>query len=83
MSFIDLKCVKVSLDARAHEALHKLPLKQQEGDKQRRRRHQCRSGDDGQESMPWSVLENTCSPTVRGRAFTLLVMMTGHKKLFQ
>ena len=35
------------------------------------------------QSSPWSVAENTCSPTVTGRASTELVMMSGHRKLFQ
>ena len=35
------------------------------------------------QSMPWSTYENTCSPTVSGRASTLLVTTSGHRKLFQ
>ena len=35
------------------------------------------------QSMPWSVDENTCRPTVSGRDSGVLVMMTGHRKLFQ
>ena len=35
------------------------------------------------QSMPWSVDENTCRPTVTGRDSTELVMMSGHRKLFQ
>ena len=35
------------------------------------------------QSMPWSVDENTCRPTVSGRDSTELVMMSGHRKLFQ
>ena len=33
-------------------------------------------------SMPWSVEENTCSPTVTGRASTELVTISGQRKLF-
>jgi len=33
--------------------------------------------------MPWSVEEKICKPTVSGRDYTELVMMSGHKKLFQ
>ena len=35
------------------------------------------------QSTPCSTLENTCSPTVSGRYSTLLVMISGHRKLFQ
>ncbi|MNJ78214.1 hypothetical protein D3C77_759000 [compost metagenome] len=35
------------------------------------------------QSMPWSVDENTCKPTVSGRDSTELVMISGHRKLFQ
>ena len=35
------------------------------------------------QSMPWSVDENTCSPTVSGRDSTELVTMSGQRKLFQ
>src|SRR5262249_49090633 len=35
------------------------------------------------ESMPWSTEENTCSPTVSGREFTVLLTMIGQRKLFQ
>src|SRR4029453_86063 len=35
------------------------------------------------QSIPWSVAENTCSPTVSGRDSTEFVMMSGHRKLFQ
>ena len=35
------------------------------------------------QSMPWSTDENTCNPTVSGRAPTLLVTTSGHRKLFQ
>ena len=35
------------------------------------------------QSMPWSVDENTCRPTVTGRDSTESVMMSGHRKLFQ
>ena len=35
------------------------------------------------QSMPWSVDENTCRPTVSGRDSTELVMINGHRKLFQ
>ena len=35
------------------------------------------------QSMPWSVDENTCRPTVTGRDSTELVMISGHRKLFQ
>src|SRR5713226_2981230 len=35
------------------------------------------------QSIPWSVEENTCSPTVSGRASTELVTIKGHRKLFQ
>src|SRR5947209_19337022 len=35
------------------------------------------------QSMPWSVAENTCSPTVTGRVLTDSVTMSGHRKLFQ
>jgi len=35
------------------------------------------------QSMPWSPDENTCKPTVSGRDSAELVMMSGHRKLFQ
>src|SRR5436190_9172388 len=35
------------------------------------------------QSIPWSVAENTCRPTVTGRVSTELVMISGHRKLFQ
>ena len=35
------------------------------------------------QSTPWSTYENTCSPTVSGRAATLLVTTSGQRKLFQ
>ena len=35
------------------------------------------------QSTPWSTDENTCSPTVSGRAFWLLVTISGQRKLFQ
>lgn len=35
------------------------------------------------QSTPWSTEENTCSPTVSGRALTLLVTISGQRKLFQ
>ena len=35
------------------------------------------------QSTPCSTLENTCKPTVSGRDSTLLVMMSGQRKLFQ
>ncbi|MNW12781.1 hypothetical protein D3C71_2105560 [compost metagenome] len=35
------------------------------------------------QSTPCSTLENTCSPTVSGRDSTLLVMISGQRKLFQ
>ena len=35
------------------------------------------------QSTPWSVEENTCRPTVRGRDSTELVMISGQRKLFQ
>ena len=35
------------------------------------------------QSMPWSVLANTESPTVRGRVVTELVITSGQRKLFQ
>ena len=71
-----------SADARAHEGLHELALEQQERDQQ---------GADVisvaavmiDQSMPWSVDENTCRPTVSGRDSTELVMISGHRKLFQ
>ena len=56
-----------SADAGAHEALHELPLEQQERDQQGRRCHQRRREMIDQ-SMPWSLEEKTCSPTVSGRA---------------
>ncbi len=35
------------------------------------------------QSTPWSVEENTCSPTVSGREVTELVTISGYRKLFQ
>ena len=35
------------------------------------------------QSMPWSPEENTCRPTVSGRASTELVTISGQRKLFQ
>ena len=35
------------------------------------------------QSMPWSAAENTCNPTVTGRDSTELLMINGHRKLFQ
>ena len=35
------------------------------------------------QSMPWSVDENTYRPTVTGRDSTEFVMMSGQRKLFQ
>jgi hypothetical protein len=35
------------------------------------------------QSMPWSVAEKTCRPTVSGRDSTESVMMSGQRKLFQ
>src|SRR5271169_1688061 len=35
------------------------------------------------QSMPWSVAEKTCRPTVSGRDSTEFVMISGHRKLFQ
>ena len=35
------------------------------------------------QSMPWSPDENTCRPTVSGRASTELVTISGQRKLFQ
>ena len=35
------------------------------------------------QSMPWSLEENTCRPTVSGREPTELVMISGQRKLFQ
>ena len=35
------------------------------------------------QSTPCSTLENTCRPTVSGRDSTLLVMISGQRKLFQ
>lgn len=35
------------------------------------------------QSMPWSVDENICNPTVNGREPTELVTISGHRKLFQ
>jgi HAD superfamily hydrolase (TIGR01509 family) len=69
-------------DARPHEALHELALEQQEPHQQRRRRHEVAAVMMDQ-STPWSTDENTCSPTVSGRALTLLVTISGHRKLFQ
>ena len=37
----------------------------------------------GVQATPWSVDENTCRPTVRGRDSTELVMISGLRKLFQ
>ncbi|MNL85462.1 hypothetical protein D3C87_2137850 [compost metagenome] len=34
-------------------------------------------------STPCSTEENTCNPTVSGRDSTLLVMISGQRKLFQ
>src|SRR3984885_15047045 len=35
------------------------------------------------QSIPWSVVAKTAKPTVRGRVVTELVMISGHRKLFQ
>ena len=66
----------------AHERLDELLLEQQERDQQRRGVSSVAAVMIDQ-SSPWSVAENTCSPTVTGRDSTELVMMSGHRKLFQ
>ena len=80
MSFIDLSAS--SANSSAHEALHELPLEEQEPESNGAEVMSVAAQMIDQ-SMPWSPEENTCRPTVRGRDSTEFVTMSGHRKLFQ